>query len=69
MKKYRRTGLGTWAATQLFDRYPGRWKVTQVSTNVPAQAFWRMVIERYTGGRYEEFIDPVRDNPSQFFNS
>ncbi|KOR88985.1 GNAT family N-acetyltransferase [Paenibacillus solani] len=69
MRKYRRTGLGTWAATCLFDLYQGRWKVTQVSNNIPAQAFWRKVIESYTGGRYDEFIDPVRNNPSQFFNS
>lgn len=69
MQKYRRTGLGTWAATRLFDHFQGRWKVTQVSSNIPAQAFWRKVIESYTGGRYEEYIDPVRHNPSQYFNS
>ncbi|WP_339223281.1 GNAT family N-acetyltransferase [Paenibacillus sp. FSL W7-1332] len=69
MQKYRRTGLGTWAATRLFDHFQGRWKVTQISSNVPAQAFWRKVIEAYTGGRYEEYIDPVRHNPSQYFNS
>ncbi|MCT1400745.1 GNAT family N-acetyltransferase [Paenibacillus sp. p3-SID867] len=69
MQKYRRTGLGTWAATRLFDHFQGRWKVTQISNNIPAQAFWRKVIEAYTGGRYEEYIDPVRHNPSQYFNS
>lgn len=69
MQKYRRTGLGTWAATRLFDHFQGRWKVTQISSNIPAQAFWRKVIEAYTGGRYEEYIDPVRHNPSQYFNS
>lgn len=69
MRKYRRTGLGTWAATRLFDLYRGRWKVTQVSNNIPAQAFWRKVIGSYTGGRYDECIDPVRNSPSQFFYS
>ncbi|WP_339296214.1 GNAT family N-acetyltransferase [Paenibacillus sp. FSL W7-1279] len=69
MQKYRRTGLGTWAATRLFAHFQGRWKVTQISSNIPAQAFWRKVIEAYTGGRYEEYIDPVRHNPSQYFNS
>ena len=39
MQKYRRTGLGTWAATRLFDHFQGRWKVTQISSNIPAQAF------------------------------
>ncbi|UNK20900.1 GNAT family N-acetyltransferase [Paenibacillus sp. N3/727] len=69
MKKYRRSGLGTWAAHQLFDRLRGRWKVTQISTNTPAQAFWRKTIGAYTGNRYEERVDPERGNPSQYFSS
>lgn len=69
MKKYRRSGLGTWAAHQLFDRLRGRWKVTQISTNTPAQAFWRKTIGSYTHNRYEERVDSVRGNPSQYFSS
>ena len=68
-KRYRRTGLGTWAAYQLFDRLKGRWKVTQVSTNKPAQAFWRKIIGAYTNYKYEERIDSQRGNPSQYFSS
>lgn len=69
MKKYRRTGLGTWASYQLFDRLQGRWKVTEVSTNLPAQAFWRKVIRAYTKDRFQERVDPERGNPSQYFTS
>lgn len=69
MKKYRRSGLGTWASHQLFDRLRGRWKVTQVSTNTPAQAFWRKTIGSYTDNRYTERVDPERGNPSQYFSS
>lgn len=69
MQKYRRFGLGSWAACELFDRFKGRWKVSQVVTNQPAQAFWRKVISAYTNGRYEERIDPERGNPSQYFSS
>ncbi|WP_422661063.1 GNAT family N-acetyltransferase [Paenibacillus sp. EC2-1] len=69
MKKYRRSGLGTWASHQLFDRLRGRWKVTQVSTNTPAQAFWRKTIGAYTDNQYTERVDPERGNPSQYFSS
>lgn len=69
MQKYRRSRLGTWAATRLFEHFQGRWKVTQVSINFPAQAFWRKVIEAYTGGNYEEVIESPHNNPSQYFQS
>ena len=54
MRKYRRVGIGRAAAIQLFDRFPGRWEVASIATNVPAQAFWRSTIDMYTGGRYHE---------------
>ncbi|QCT02821.1 acetyltransferase, GNAT family [Paenibacillus algicola] len=69
MKKYRRSGLGTWAAKELFDRLQGSWKVTEVASNVPAQAFWRKVIHAYTNGSYREEKDPESGNPSQYLQS
>jgi predicted acetyltransferase len=50
----RRFGVGTAAASQLFDRFPGRWEVATSAGNVPAIAFWRSVSQHYTCGRYEE---------------
>ncbi|GAB1154125.1 GNAT family N-acetyltransferase [Paenibacillus illinoisensis] len=67
MQKYRRSGIGTQAAHELFHRFSGRWKVTQVRNNVIAQAFWRKVIGAYTGGRFREKFHPELGNPSQFF--
>lgn len=69
MNKYRRSGLGTWAAQQLFDRFPGKWKVTQVRSNIPAQNFWRGVIQDYTNGSYKEVVHAGHGNISQYFNS
>jgi len=69
MQKYRRCGLGSWAACELFDRFQGRWKVTQVKKNLPAQAFWRKVIGGYTGQQFEEKIHPSSGNVSQYFTS
>ncbi|GIP19868.1 GNAT family N-acetyltransferase [Paenibacillus sp. J22TS3] len=54
LRKYRRLGVGSDAAVQLFDKYQGTWLVSQISTNLPAQMFWRKIIKKYTAGNYEE---------------
>lgn len=54
VRKYRRQGVGEAAARMVFGRFPGRWVVSEMEENVPAQAFWRGVIHRYTGGDFEE---------------
>ena len=54
MRKYRGKGVGQAAAFHLFDTYPGEWEVSEIARNLPAQAFWRKIIGRYTGGNFEE---------------
>jgi predicted acetyltransferase len=56
LRCYRRRGVGRALAYQTFDTYRGYWEVAEVSTNTPAQAFWRQVIDGYTQGRYREII-------------
>jgi predicted acetyltransferase len=71
LRKYRRQGLGTQAAAAIFDRFPGPWQVGQIPENTPATAFWRKVIGRYTGGRFQE-ISLDNENwrgPVQLFHS
>jgi predicted acetyltransferase len=46
--------VGERIARELFDRFPGRWIVEQLVGNEPARAFWRKVVGRYTGGRFDE---------------
>lgn len=53
LAKYRRRGVGAAAARATFDRFPGRWQVAQDTPNTNAQAFWRAVIDAYTGGAFE----------------
>ena len=67
MRKYRRRGVGELVATRIFDQFPGRWDVSEIAQNVGAQAFWRRVIGRYTGGRFEERT--VNGRPVQFFDT
>lgn len=69
MQKYRRSGVGTWAAHKLFDMYPGEWKVSQVRANTPARNFWHKVIGEYTNGAFQERFNPQQGNPSQYFST
>lgn len=52
MLKYRRMGIGKYAATQLFDLHRGRWEVCYWKNNVTAGLFWKKVIEEYTNEHY-----------------
>lgn len=54
MRKYRGLGVGELAATHVFGLHSGAWEVKQLAAHPGSHAFWRKVIARYTGGRYEE---------------
>lgn len=72
LRECRRLGVGDRAARAAFDARSGTWEVGQLATNPPAQAFWRAVIGRYTGGRFEEFVlddEDVWTGPIQRFRS
>lgn len=47
-------GAGRVAAHAVFDRFPGRWEIAALDANHAAKAFWRRVINEYTGGAFEE---------------
>ena len=53
-KPLRRLGLGREAAGLLFNRFEGRWLVTESTGHAGAIAFWRRVIGAHTRGRYRE---------------
>jgi predicted acetyltransferase len=55
LRRHRRRAVGEQVARQVFDRFPGRWEVMEMASNADAQAFWRAVIGRYTGGHFEDF--------------
>ncbi|WP_152393115.1 GNAT family N-acetyltransferase [Paenibacillus guangzhouensis] len=69
MKKYRKLRVGQTVAHELFARFYGVWKVAQMESNVPAQAFWRKTIERYTNGNYKEIREEHWEGPIQTFLS
>jgi predicted acetyltransferase len=52
MRKFRRQGIGSRFAIDLFERFIGKWRVRQIEENTDALAFWRKVIDIYTGGNF-----------------
>jgi predicted acetyltransferase len=54
LRKFRGKGVGKEAAHRAFDMFPGGWQVRELQENTPAQAFWRRIIDEYTGGDYAE---------------
>lgn len=69
LKRFRRAGIGRAAARMLFAKFPGRWFVSQVASNWPAQAFWRSVISEYTEGAFTEQVRAQSGNTVQFFDT
>jgi predicted acetyltransferase len=71
LRKYRRKGLGAEVARRIFDRFPGHWQVAQIAENQQATAFWRKVIDRYTGGNFAEvYVDDENwQGPVQIFEN
>ena len=58
MRKYRRRGIGKQAAFFIFDRFPGKWEVRQIRSNLEGYHFWKRVIAEYTNNQFTEtFLD------------
>lgn len=53
MLKYRRIGVGSKVAAQLFDKHRGLWEVCYWRNNLPASMFWKKVVEEYTNNHYQ----------------
>lgn len=66
MRKYRHQGVGQRVAERIFELFPGRWHVSQFSTNLPAQMFWRKTLGEYTAGDFLEDTAPDEDFPHFF---
>lgn len=71
LRKYRRRGVATTAATAIFNRIRGKWEIGQIPKNRPAQAFWRRMVEGYTNGRFMEMelADERWSGPLQCFDN
>ena len=52
MLKYRRCGIGKYAAYKVFDMFKGRWQLKRHPKNIASIYFWDKVIKDYTKGNY-----------------
>lgn len=53
MYKYRRGGVGRFAALEALNRFRGKWQVKRHPTNQDSVRFWNTIIDEYTKGNYE----------------
>jgi predicted acetyltransferase len=49
LRGYRRRGIGTRIAHEVWTRFPGMWEVRVMKSNVPARQFWGHAISLLTG--------------------
>ena len=56
VRRYRRRGIGTQMAHEVWRRFPGAWEIRVMEENAKAREFWERAISKFTG----EAISPVR---------
>jgi predicted acetyltransferase len=56
LRRYRRYGVGTEAARQIWSRLPGHWEIRVIESNKVAYHFWARAISTVFG----EVISPIR---------
>jgi predicted acetyltransferase len=49
LRGYRRAGIGTEVAHEIWKRFPGRWEVRVMVANQPAYRFWHHAIKSFAG--------------------
>lgn len=53
MHKYRRAGVGRFAALEVFDRFRGKWQLKRHPKNQDSVMFWDRIIDEVTRGDYQ----------------
>jgi predicted acetyltransferase len=53
LRGYRRAGIGTEVAHQVWRRFPGPWQVRVIVSNEPAYRFWHQAIKSFAGQEIE----------------
>ncbi len=53
LRVFRQQGIGNKAAVQLWDMFPGEWRVRVLVENKPAYPFWQNAISDYTEGSFQ----------------
>ena len=67
-RKYRKRGVGTLIAEQMWQRFPGPWEVRVLKNNLPAAAFWRFAISKFTRSVAAERLVLLEDKDWRVFS-
>lgn len=70
-KEFRNKKIGKTTAMKVFELFKGKWEVRELKENIPAQNFWRKVINEYTKNNYKEIFLDNKDwcGPVQIFKN
>jgi predicted acetyltransferase len=52
LRRFRRQGVGTAIAFEVWKRFPGPWEIRVMEVN-PALGFWERAVAEFSGGRFE----------------
>ena len=61
ISKFQKKGVGSYAAEQVFDQFPGIWETSQIPENKAAIEFWDRVVSRYSHGQFEKTLKTIPD--------
>ena len=56
LRAFRRTGIGSQAALQIWNQFPERWHLKVLKTNKAAYPFWKKLITSHTSNKFHEIV-------------
>ena len=64
MYKYRKMGVGTYVAKEIFEKHRGKWGLMYHPKNTISKIFWNKVVEEFTKGIYKT----IKDNKEAYYD-
>jgi predicted acetyltransferase len=68
LRGFRRRGIGTQVAHEVWRRFPGPWQVRVMRTNVSAQQFWAAAIAMFVGAAIHPVSTEIEGVPWSLFS-
>lgn len=69
VNNFKKNHYGEQAANEIFNMYPGNWKIKAVPNSPNAEMFWDKVIKRYTNNNYKKEKTGKYNRPEYYFNN
>jgi predicted acetyltransferase len=68
LRAYRRRGIGTRLAHQVWSRFPGPWEVRIMPSNAAAHHFWARAVAKFTGSAVHPVLIEKGDQAWRLFS-